>query len=401
MGANPNSISASFKKVWSKSMQLKVKKATLYRDLANFREQAGLEKGNTVAKPYRSDLVVNDMGADGSYTRQAITDTEETLIVDKEKEVTIYVKDLDKLQSNYDTIGEYTRDAAARLAEQIDGDFIATGTVGANFTVDDSDLGGTAGNGITHDSSNALKILQKIKLAMNANNIPANDRFGVISSEFEDSITEALADRDTTFGDDVTENGKISKKLKGFTLYLNNSCYSNYKLLIGTNPSEGDTVVINGVTFTFNATPSGAGSVDIGANAAGSIDNLVLAINGGAVGTTYIALSDANRAKMKGITATAVSGGLTLAVVGKSYIAVSETLTAAADIWTAALQIQECMFGQGKPVDTVIQKDPKVETFHRDGYVGKDIVTWDVYGNKVFKEGALNLVRVKLRSDAY
>lgn len=401
MGVNPNSISASFAKIWSRSMQLKVKKSTVYNELGNSEAKAGLVKGNTFSKEFRSDFVVNDMGADGSYATQGITDTEETLIIDKEKEVSFYIKDLDKLQSNYDTVKEYTNDAGARLAEQVDGDFIKIGTLGAGFTVDDSNLGGTSGNGITHDSSNALKVLQKIKLAMNANNITAANRWGVISSEFEDSLTEALGDKETTFGDDVSESGKISGKIKGFQLYVNNSCYSNYKLLIGTNASESDTVTINGVVFTFNATPSGAGSVDIGTTAPGDIANLVLAINGGAVGSTYIALSAADRIRMKGITATAVSGGITLAVTGKSYIAVSEVLTAPADVWTPALQIQECMFGQGKPENFVIQKDPKVQDNPVTGKIGKDIITWMVYGGKVFHEGSLNLVRVKLRSDAY
>ncbi|MEI6316289.1 MAG: hypothetical protein WCO65_01005 [bacterium] len=37
-------------------------------------EQDTLKKGDTVHRPYRSSLTVNDMGAQGQYTRQDITD---------------------------------------------------------------------------------------------------------------------------------------------------------------------------------------------------------------------------------------------------------------------------------------------------------------------------------------
>ncbi|MCB1712573.1 MAG: hypothetical protein KDH96_08925, partial [Candidatus Riesia sp.] len=55
-----------------------------------------------------------------------------------------------------------------------------------------------------------------------------------------------------------------------------------------TNVSEGDTVTIEGVTYTFRATPVNPYDVDIGASAAASLDNLKAAINdSGTEGTTY------------------------------------------------------------------------------------------------------------------
>jgi hypothetical protein len=67
---------------------------------------------------------------------------------------------------------------------------------------------------------------------------------------------------------------------------------------LGANLTAADTVTVKGVVFTVVASPSAAGDVDLGASAEITIDNLVLAINGtGTPGsTTYIALSEANRA---------------------------------------------------------------------------------------------------------
>lgn len=55
-----------------------------------------------------------------------------------------------------------------------------------------------------------------------------------------------------------------------------------------TNVAEGETVTIDGITYTFRATPVNPYDVDIGASAAVSLDNLKAAINdSGTEGTTY------------------------------------------------------------------------------------------------------------------
>ena len=118
-------------------------------------------------------------------------------------------------------------------------------------------------------------------------------------------------------------------------LYVSTNLTATASLALATNPTEADTVTINGVVFTFNATPSGAGSVDIGANAAASVDNLVAAINGGAgAGTTYIALSASDRAKLEGITATDNTTAIGLESK-RGYKVLSSSLTAAGDKWGA------------------------------------------------------------------
>lgn len=58
----------------------------------------------------------------------------------------------------------------------------------------------------------------------------------------------------------------------------------------GTNVSDGDTVTIGEVVYTFKTTPAAAYDVKIGADAATSLDNLKAAINAsGTPGTEYFA----------------------------------------------------------------------------------------------------------------
>ena len=152
----------------------------------------------------------------------------------------------------------------------------------------------------------------------------------------------------------------------GFNIIKSNATGWSGKLSIGTNPTANDTVVINGVTFKFVASPSSANDIDIGADAAGSIDNLVAAINKGTgSGTAYIEPSASDRVLLKGITATDGATYLTLKAEGLGYVAVSETLTAVGDVWS--LEIQHCLFGQGRPIDLVLQKAPNTMMKDRDG----------------------------------
>jgi len=398
-----NDLTASFPEYWSRRLQAKRYVEAVYVAISNFEEKLTLKKGDTCHRPYRSDLVVNDVGTGGSYTRQDITTTDEYLTIDQEKEVSFYVKDADRIQSNYNDANEYADEAAIRLTLQIDGDVLADAAANAASSVDDGDLGGTSGDGITLTTSNVLNVISKARLKLKRKHAPAKGRWMVVSPEFMDILWQYLAGKDTSWADQAGKNGRIGQ-FNGFTLYESEATYWTGELKMATNPTANDTVTINGVTFKFVASPSAAGDVDIGSDADESRDNLVAAINGGAgAGTKYIEVSTSDRKKLKNITATNDSSNNKITVVakGKGYVPVSETLTASNDVWTPEKQIQHCLAGWGKPIDVVIQKYPKLEIKDRSGYIGKDFVTWCLYGIKTFSEGADMLVDIKIRSDGF
>lgn len=398
-----NDLTASFAEYWSRRMQAKRFMDAVYVAISSFEEQQTLKKGDTVHRPYRSDLVVNDVGAGGSYSRQDITDTDEYLTIDKKKEISFYVEDADAIQSNYRTANEYADDAAEGLTLQIDGDVLADMASNASSTLDDGDLGGTDGNGISLTTSNVVSVFGKANKLLDRKDISRKNRWMVISPEFYDILWEYIAGKESLLGDSTGKNGHIGR-YGGFELYLSNGTYWTGELGMATNPIANDTVTINGVTFTFVSSLSNAGDVLIGANVDDSRDNLVAAINGSSgAGSTYQDLSTSDRNKLKNITATndSTNNKITVTASGKGYVSVSETLTASGDTWTAEKQIQHCIAGQGKPTDVVVQKYPKLQIKDRTGYIGKDFVTWCLYGIKTFKEGADALVDVQIRSDGF
>lgn len=396
-----NSLSASFAKYWSKRMQIKHYKTDVYRAFVSMEEQDTLKKGDTVHRPYRSALSVNDLGSEGQYTRQDITDTDETLAINKEKEVTFYIREIDEMQSNYKTANDYADDAAVALGNQIDGDVLGE-VLNAGNTVDDGSIGGTSGNGITASTTNLDKIFGKAAEKLDAADIKQDSRVAIISPQLYNVIWQRIGGKATVLGDKTLMNGNEGD-FANFALHKSNNLTWTGVLALATAPTDGDTVTMRGVTFTFKTTlGSTAGNVLIGANVTASKTNLAALVNTpGTTTSTGVALSTANQKLLKNFSAALVTGGVKITALGVSYVVVSETLTDATDTWTAALQIQHNLFCRKGCTDLVIQKMPTMTDKSRDGYLGRDIVSYTVYGKKTFLEGVSAMVDVQIRSDAF
>jgi hypothetical protein len=296
---------------------------------------------------------------------------------------------------------------AVKLNQQIDGDVLGEYDQ-ADHTIDDSELGGTSGDGIVLTTSNIIKPFtvagRKLEVV---DNYEDEKRWAAISPHFYQLLLEKLEGKESVLGDKTGVNGHVGKYM-GFDLYKSNATGWSGRLEFGTKPTDTDTLTINGVTFTFvDDLGSTAGNIHICSNAEKTLDSLVAAIN--APGTSvssgdnagFVALSAADQALLKNITATDGGTYMTLKAEGKGYVAVSETFTAAADIWTTDLQIQHLLFGQGRPIDLVVQKSPNMLIKDRTGYIGNDIVNYIVYGLKTFDDGDRRLVDVKVNSSDF
>lgn len=376
---------------WSRRMQVRRQVKPVYKALANTEERSSLSNGDVVHRPYRSDLRVKTYTKGTPVTVTDISSSDESLTVDVAKIVPFYVDDIDQLQNKWDTINKFADDAADRLDEWIDADFLAE-VVNADSTVDAGDVGGTAGSAIVLSTSNVLSVFAAASKKLNQARIGMENRFAVVSPSVLQIITEYLAGKDTQLGDTTGTNGMVGKFM-GFELYLSVNTYYTATWTPANNPSENDTVAINGVTFTFNATPSGAGSVDIGGTTAISIDNLVAAINdSGTAGTTYIQLSDASRAALEGCVATDGTTNMTIAFAGGGEVSLASS--EAADPWS--VETAHLMFGQKGAVDLVVQKAPTVVFKEVPDQLGKNVLPWTLYGLKTFDEGDAALVDVKI-----
>jgi len=121
-------------------------------------------------------------------------------------------------------------------------------------------------------------------------------------------------------------------------------------LTLGSNPVVDDEVVIGSRTYLFKANPTTvANEVEIGADASGSIDNLIAAINLAAgSGTLYGSATTIN----PDVTA-AVGGGDTMVLTAKVTGVVGNSIATTTDVATSSFASATLTGGAGRALDTL------------------------------------------------
>jgi len=147
--------------------------------------------------------------------------------------------------------------------------------------------------------SQVTEILQRqkaIALQAGSGSLTDSDR-SFLNQEFQSLKSEI--DRltgSTNFNGVRLLNGSLSDTVKALS---NASSADAGKLRIsfspGLVPAADDTLVINGVTLTLKASPSGAGQVQLGGSIEETLDNVVAYLNGAQTATGGTALSAANK----------------------------------------------------------------------------------------------------------
>lgn len=213
-----------------------------------------------------------------------------------------------------------------------------------------------SGTAIEVTSANFLDILEEAEGKLGAFDAPYETamRAVVLGPRTVAKLRRAKSDRESRLGDSTLENGVVGP-WQGWTVVQNNNLPWSATLTINTQPTDGDTVTISGVVFTFkDALGSTAGQVFINGSAANARANLKKAVDGsGTAGTNYVELGSRDAfliRRKRNITCTSVAA---MAFTGYGDISVSETLTASADGWSA--QKQHAAFMVRGSIDLVLQ----------------------------------------------
>lgn len=164
------------------------------------------------------------------------------------------------------------------------------------------------------------------------------------------------------------------------------------------NVTAADTLTIAGVVFSVVASPSAAGDVDLGADAATTLSNLATAINAASgqgatsgAGTTYIAQSAANQITLKNAGVTATSTATTLTITTMRYVTISESLGNV----TAGTYTENILAGIRNAVEIVLPSNG----YHSEekpvtGFNGIELTTTQVHDAHVFYKNRDKVVRV-------
>ena len=319
----------------------------------------------------------------GTYTPHTDIDfdsksaTKQTLEVDTFEYAAEDIDITEKNQTPYDLLQHSLTSIRKGLMNRVEQKFLGE-IANANHSI--------SGSPVEVSAVNILDILEEAEGKLGAFDAPYETamRALVLGPRTVAKLRRAKSDRETRLGDSVLENGVVGP-WQGWTVVQNNNLPWSATLKIDAQPTEGDTVTISGVVFTFKATPVSAGDVDIAA-AATARANLKAAIEGGAgAGTAYIELSNRDKFILRRKRKVTTSNAETMVFAGFGDISVSETLTDATNVW--ASQEQKAVFMVRGAIDMVLQfMDLKVGDKEK-GFADlpKGIIG---VGTKTFSDGA-------------
>lgn len=408
----------------SNRMQVTRYSTPVYAAQASFEERENLSDGQSVVRPTFSRIYADSYTRGSALSEQGYTETSETLTVDTTPAILLRADKFDKIQHKTDIQDRLARDGERAISKFVDADYLAE-VANATSTVDAGDVGGSSGDGIALDATNVLQVyaaamrklqLQDVDIAgmqdprPQVGNMKPGGQGGFANSSpyFYEQLVYSLQGRETAEGDMIGKNGYMSKYFS-FDNFLTTNGYWEGTLGLATNPTDGDTVTINGVEITFVDTLSG-GTSEI--HIASTVDitraNFAEWLNAGganaeaeAADTGYSAASAADQNLLRRMSATNDNTADTLLVKAKGYgyVVVSQTLTETTDVWTKESSQQ--MFGQKGAVDMVMQSKIDVEVTPIPTQLGTYIKPNCLYGKKTYSEGADALVKVDIDSSSW
>lgn len=364
--------------------------------IANTRLLSNLSYGQSIDR-VRYDISAVDVQdrtprVDG--TVDLISDERETLTVDQDKMTLFNLSQKEMVQAGPLNPGTVIGgQVAIKLATYVDADVLSE-TQNAFATFDTGDLTTLVSSGtpITLNSTTVPQAVTRLPAKLRKNNQNLSNLAMVVDSYGISDMFQYLLGKNADFVNALFQNGYVNEQVASAEVYVSENLTAEAVLGLATAPTDGDTVTVNGVVFTFKATPVLPGAVDIG-TADVSRANLEAAINGrDGAGTAYIELSAADRraiTKTYRITATNdnTANTLTIVGIGAGRLTLSETLTDGTDAWTK--NFIHAYFGKKGAIDVVVQKETKMEMLQEPKQPGsKNISSTVIYGKKVFYDGA-------------
>ena len=344
-----NDFSAVYAQVFGK-LEDHVKKMTVFEKLRGKIAHNALSKGG-MGKTYNYDNTpegyarTNTRGSDNEI--QVFTNSQTQLVINRDFEYSFTQNQFDqKLYQNAgDFLLKHYKDARKQLLALMDGDFLGEVTK-SDITIDDGDMGGSAGDPISVATRTAKKVLAKAKAKV------ANS-----SGEYADmslvATPDVLADFETegasagfNYSDAIMKNGFLGMDMLGVGFYVSNQVSHNLALTWAGQPSNGDTIIIKGQTYTaVSSIGTTAGNFLIGASADATKDNLNgLLNNPSTTSATQVAVGTATSdaaANVQQLSATDTSATVNTLVSKFGKIAYTNALTNV----TAGTQEAICYLG--------------------------------------------------------
>jgi len=390
-----------FRPEFDNAYQEVIQKTIVSTEIANSRFEKKLRYGESVERVAYdiSGVSVRTVSRGSASTIDTITDSSELLTINLEKEAAFHLSDGEVIQAGPLNPGEVIgKQVGHKVALDLDGRFFAEVT-NATYEFDNGDLttGSSSGTAIALSSATVPQMTTRMaaKLKFRNNQETTTNMVLVVDSYAAADVAQFLLGKNIDLAGSVFKNG-YTDVVNNARMFVSEALSGEAVLGLATQPTDGDTVTINSVAFTFKTTLGATpGNVLIGASADAARANLAALIT--TPGTTTaqgVALSTANQAIMAQLTATNDDTANTLTIVGTGTgrLTVAETLTAGGDTWTK--NFLHCYYGKKGAIDMVIQDMKPVEMRPTADRRGTNVFASYLAGIKTFADGAKKFLDV-------
>lgn len=361
--------------------------------------------GDTVNKPSLSYPTRSTYTPGSDVTDTALTAANEQLSISTWSASSVVIDDTERVQNFYDA-GRLSAQRMMKTHNNVIEQALLAEVTNAQHSLDAAAVGGASGSTIIVNTDNVPLVFTAADVKLNNVDAPMSNRIAVIGGHFLQQLRLQQAGRQTTLGDRVNANGLVGP-LFGWEIIYNNNLPFTAVLSLVTQPTNGDTITIAGVTITLHATLISSAWADIRTDVDTTrtfIRDLINYGNGtggtvaGTVGTDFTDVSAENRFlwQKRGLLAVDSPSGDTLTITGYGDITVAETLTDATDTWTSAQQ--DSLFCVRGAIDMVVQIPPKIEITRVEKQFAERVKSLLGYGKKTYADGAREMVRVKINA---
>lgn len=397
----------AFKTAFSNTYEEIFQKVPVAMKIANTRLLSDLFYGKAIERVYIdiSAANVEDITQYVDMTAQAVSDTAETLTVNQNKGIMFQLSEKEMVQAGPLNPGEFIgSQLAQKVALYVDADVLYE-TVNALYDFDNGDLttGASTGTPITLNSTTVPQMVMRMPAKLRAKNnqilnAGANLSFVVDSYGIADMF-QYLLGKNADFVNALFQNGYVNEQVAGAKVYVSENLTGEAVLASAATISDGDSVTIGGVVFTFRTTlGSTAGSVLISGSVDAARANLVALINTPGTTTSFgVALSAADQitiGKTLRLSATNDNTANTATIVGKGSgrLVLSKSMTDTNNTWSS--NFIHAYFGKAGAIDVVVQKDVKVDMRPEPKQPTTNIMSRVLYGIKTFNDGTQKFLDV-------
>ena len=387
-----NNVTNFNQQKYTKLIQALLQERLIAMDLANTSLIADMPNGNTINFPRPAYLAIQTYVKYTAVTNSDITSSNETLVINETPMVAFAYDQIDLEENAWNVVGNTTENSAFLLKEYVDAKFFAQYS---NFL--NTYNGGVA---TALSTTNAIPTFLE-SYALLANTGADSQNFVVVTDEFAKAkIAEQAVSSRFTLGDESFARGFTGKELAGMAYYVSNNltCIGTF-VMGGAAPSDGNTLTISGVTFTFKTTLTpAAGEVLIGVSATTAAQNFKAALNGAAgAGTTYVEFSASDRAKLRFITGSGASTTITI-TSNRGYRVVSRVMSDASNKYGQFVLYALAM--ERGSIHLVLRDNVSMKILDVPGTIAKQYLLWSRFGLKTFTQGAERGIIIPLESRA-